>query len=33
MPDERKTDNFSMKVFLETIENIVGVNGLKSVLN
>lgn len=33
MTDERKTDNFSMRTFLETIENIVGVNGLKSVLN
>lgn len=33
MTDERKTDNFSMRTFLETIESIVGVNGLKSVLN
>ena len=33
MNDKRKTDNFSMRTFLETIENIVGVNGLKSLLN
>jgi predicted hydrocarbon binding protein len=29
----RKTDNFSMRVYLETIESIVGHHGLKSVLN
>ncbi len=29
----RKTDNFSMRIYLETIENIVGPHGLKSVLN
>ncbi|MBU7040385.1 MAG: hypothetical protein HXS45_06215, partial [Theionarchaea archaeon] len=29
----RKTDNFSMRVYLETIEGIVGQHGLKSVLN
>lgn len=33
MLEGRKTDNFSMRVFLETIENIVGSHGLKSVLN
>jgi hypothetical protein len=33
MFEGRKTDNFSMKTFLETIENIVGSNGLKSILN
>ncbi len=33
MIDEKKTDNFSMRSFLVTIENIVGPNGLKSVLN
>ena len=29
----RKTDNFSMRVYLETIQDIVGTHGLKSVLN
>lgn len=29
----RKTDNSSMRIYLETIENIVGPHGLKSVLN
>jgi hypothetical protein len=29
----RKTDNFSMRVYLETIQSIVGTHGLKSVLN
>ena len=29
----RKTDNFSMRIYLETIESIVGSHGLKSVLN
>ncbi|MBU7024162.1 MAG: hypothetical protein HXS40_08330 [Theionarchaea archaeon] len=33
MSDERKTDNFTMRVFLMTIENIIGSNGLKSILN
>ncbi|KYK37266.1 MAG: hypothetical protein AYK18_10480 [Theionarchaea archaeon DG-70] len=33
MLEGRKTDNFSMRIFLETIENIVGPHGLKSVLN
>jgi predicted hydrocarbon binding protein len=30
---EIKTDNFIMRTYLETIESIVGYNGLKSVLN
>ncbi|MGD2247891.1 MAG: hypothetical protein PVF58_05755 [Candidatus Methanofastidiosia archaeon] len=30
---ERKTDNHVMLVWLETVQNIVGPNGLKSVLN
>jgi predicted hydrocarbon binding protein len=30
---ERKIDNFTMRIWLETIENILGSNGLKSVLN
>lgn len=29
----RKTDNFSMRIYLETIESIVGPHGLKSILN
>ena len=29
----RKTNNFSMRVYLETIQSIVGTHGLKSVLN
>lgn len=33
MFEGQKTDNFSMRVFLETIESIVGPNGLKSILN
>lgn len=33
MSKERKTDNFSMKITLETLENIIGRNGLKSILN
>ncbi len=33
MPEQRKIDNFSMRVWMETIENIVGPGGLKSVLN
>ncbi len=33
MSDEKKTDNFLMRCWLETIQNIVGPNGLKSVLN
>ena len=28
-----KTDNFSMRIYLETIQHIVGSNGLKSILN
>lgn len=31
--NQRKTDNFSMRIYLETIESIVGYNGLKSILN
>ena len=30
---ENKTDNFLMRIYLETIESIVGSNGLKSILN
>ena len=33
MLKERKTDNFSMRIYLETIQSIVGTHGLKSVLN
>lgn len=33
MPEKKRTDNFSMRTFLETIESIVGPNGLKSILN
>ena len=33
MSEEVKTDNLIMRVFLETIDNIVGSNGLKSILN
>lgn len=33
MSEGKKTDNFTMKAFLETIQNIVGPNGLKSILN
>ncbi|MBU7018950.1 MAG: hypothetical protein HXS44_15685 [Theionarchaea archaeon] len=33
MLKERKTDNFSMRIYLETIQSIVGAHGLKSVLN
>ncbi|KYK36367.1 MAG: hypothetical protein AYK19_01085 [Theionarchaea archaeon DG-70-1] len=33
MSEVRKIDNFSMRVWLETIENIVGSGGLKSILN
>lgn len=29
----RKTDNITMRLWLETIENVVGSNGLKSILN
>ena len=31
--DERKTSNYEMRTWLETIQNIVGSNGLKSILN
>ncbi|MBU7043526.1 MAG: hypothetical protein HXS47_08020 [Theionarchaea archaeon] len=33
MLKERKTDNFSMRITLETLETILGRNGLRSVLN
>ncbi len=33
MDVERKTDNFTMMVFLEATKDIIGLNGLKSVLN
>jgi predicted hydrocarbon binding protein len=33
MLKERKTDNFSMRIYLETIESVVGRHGLKSILN
>ena len=33
MPEERKIDNFSMRTWLKTIENIIGPGGLKSILN
>jgi predicted hydrocarbon binding protein len=33
MQEARKTDNFSMRIYLETIETIVGSNGLRSILN
>ena len=31
--DDRKTDNLTMRIWLELIENITGTNGLKSILN
>ena len=33
MSEEKKTDNFLMKCWLETIQTIVGPNGLKSILH
>ncbi len=33
MSEERKTENFVMRIYLNTIGNIVGSNGLKSILN
>lgn len=33
MAEGKKTDNFTMRAYLETIQNIVGPNGLKSILN
>jgi hypothetical protein len=33
MSEERKIDNYSMRTWLKTIENIVGHGGLKSILN
>ncbi|KYK35124.1 MAG: hypothetical protein AYK19_11215 [Theionarchaea archaeon DG-70-1] len=31
--EERRTDNLLMRIMLETIQNVVGENGLKSILN
>ena len=31
--EKRRTDNFSMRIYLETVQNVVGSNGLKSILN
>jgi predicted hydrocarbon binding protein len=33
MSEDRKTDNFTMRITLETLETIIGNNGLKSILN
>ena len=33
VPEVRKTDNITMRLWLETVENVVGSNGLKSILN
>jgi len=33
VPKEGKTDNVTMRLWLETIESVVGPNGLKSILN
>lgn len=33
MLEKRKTNNYSMRIYLETIESIVGSHGLKSILN
>ncbi|MGD2248813.1 MAG: 4-vinyl reductase [Candidatus Methanofastidiosia archaeon] len=33
MSEGRKIDNFSMKVWMETLENIIGKSGLESILN
>ena len=33
MPEVRTTDNITMRLWLETVENVVGSNGLKSILN
>lgn len=33
MPEERKTDNITMRLWLETLQSILGENGLKSILN
>lgn len=33
MIEGRKIDNFTMRIYLETIQSIVGPNGLKSILN
>jgi len=33
VPEVRTTDNITMRLWLETVENVVGSNGLKSILN
>ncbi len=33
MLERRRTNNYSMRIYLETIESIVGAHGLKSILN
>lgn len=33
MPEEAKTDNITMRLWLETLESVIGSNGLKSLLN
>ncbi|MBU7013341.1 MAG: hypothetical protein HXS52_09230 [Theionarchaea archaeon] len=33
MPEEAKTDNITLKLWLETLESVIGVNGVKSLLN
>ena len=33
MDEERRTENFVMRIYLETVQSIVGVNGLRSILN
>ncbi|MBU7017144.1 MAG: hypothetical protein HXS49_10350 [Theionarchaea archaeon] len=33
MPEEAKTDNITLRLWLETLESVIGVNGVKSLLN
>lgn len=33
VPEERKTDNITMRLWLETLESVLGYNGLRSLLN
>ena len=33
MSKEKRTDNITMRLWLETLENVIGSNGLKSILN
>ncbi|MBU6998622.1 MAG: hypothetical protein HXS42_13275, partial [Theionarchaea archaeon] len=33
MPEEAKTDNITLRLWLETLESVIGVNGVKSILN